>query len=56
MGLPEVSNYIKKESCGRKVVVIVEETTDSREKSMLNILLGFKDRSTFLVDVQYLEK
>ena len=46
---------LKGKVVGEKVVVIVNETTDSREKSVLNILLGFKDRSTFLVDVQYLE-
>ena len=46
---------LKGKVVGENVVVIVNETTDSRETSMLNILLRFKDRSTLLVDVQYLE-
>ena len=46
---------LKSKLVGEKVIIIIDETTDSREKSVLNILLGFKDRSTFLADVQYLQ-
>ena len=44
---------LKSKLVGEKVIIIIDKTTDSREKSVLHILPGFRDHSTFLADVQY---
>ena len=46
---------LKSKVVGERVIIIVGETTDSRKKSVLNVLVWLKDGSTFLVDVQYPE-
>ena len=44
---------LKKKVAGEKVIIIVDETTDSREKAVLNILVWLKDGSCLLVDLVY---